>query len=220
MQLPFGTQAFFQVFVDYNTTIGPVPVVAWLLGIAAIVLVLRPTPWSGRAISAILAAFWLWTGIGYHILFFVPINPAAYGFGALFVLQGLLFLWFGIHRKRLDFGASGRPSAMVGWAAIGYAMLIYPVIGHLLGHGYPRAPLFGVAPCPTTIFTIGLLCLASHPVPWSLWLVPLLWSLIGGTAAWLLGVPEDLGLWIAGLVAVGLTVGRVLTTVSGRNVHS
>lgn len=204
MRLPFGTEAFFQVFVDYNTAIGPAPIIAWLLGIVAVVLVLWPMPWSGRAISAILAAFWLWTGIGYHILFFAPINPAAYGFGALFVVQGLLFLWFGIHRRRLDFGAPDGPSAIVGGVAIVYAMLVYPIIGYLLGHGYPRAPLFGVAPCPTTIFTIGLLCLVGYPMPWSLWIIPLLWSLIGGTAAWLLGVPEDLGLWIAGLTAVVL----------------
>jgi hypothetical protein len=204
VRLPFDTEAFFQVFVDYNTAIGPAPIVAWLLGIVAVVLVLWPMPWSGRAISAILAAFWLWTGIGYHILFFAPINPAAYGFGALFVVQGLLFLWCGVHRKRLDFSASGGVSTIVGGVAIVYAMLVYPIIGYLLGHGYPRAPLFGVAPCPTTIFTIGLLCLADRPMPWALWLVPLLWSLIGGTAAWLLGVPEDLGLWIAGLAAVVL----------------
>lgn len=203
MRLPFDTEAFFQVFVDYNTAIGPAPIVAWLLGIVAVVLVLRSTPWAGRAISAILAVFWLWTGIGYHILFFAPINPTAYGFGALFVVQGLLFLWFGVHCKRLVFSASGGLSAIVGGVAIVYAMLVYPIIGYLLGYGYPRAPLFGVAPCPTTIFTIGLLLLTKRP-PWSLWLVPLLWSLIGGTAAWLLAVPEDLGLWVAGLAAVVL----------------
>lgn len=196
MKLPFSTEAFFQVFVDYNTAIWPVPMVAWLLGIAAVVLVLRPAPWSGRVASAILAGFWLWTGIVYHGLFFAPINPPAYGFGVLFIVQGLLLLWLGVYRNRLTFPASGRLSAVAGGLAVAYAMLIYPLIGHLTGHGYPRAPLFGVAPCPTTIFTIGLLLLAERP-PWSLWLVPLLWSLIGGTAAWLLAVPEDLGLWAA-----------------------
>jgi hypothetical protein len=38
-----------------------------------------------------------------------------------------------------------------------YAMVIYPLLDSVLGHGSPQAPLFGVTPCPTTIFTFGLL---------------------------------------------------------------
>ena len=50
-------------------------------------------------------------------------------------------------------------------------------------------PLFGVAPCPTTIFTIGMLLLARGG--WVVWLsiIPLLWSLVGLAAALQLGFP-------------------------------
>jgi hypothetical protein len=34
---------------------------------------------------------------------------------------------------------------------------VYPVSGLLVGHRYPRVPLFGVVLCPTTIFAIGFL---------------------------------------------------------------
>jgi hypothetical protein len=40
-----------------------------------------------------------------------------------------------------------------------HAMLVYPVLGIVSGHVYPGQPIFGVAPCPTTIFTFGLLLL-------------------------------------------------------------
>lgn len=67
--------------------------------------------------------------------------------------------------------------------------------------------MFGVAPCPTTIFTLGVLMLARQSA--SMWLaaIPIAWALIGSTAAVLLGVREDLGL-LASVVAL-LTCRRI-----------
>jgi hypothetical protein len=50
-----------------------------------------------------------------------------------------------------------------------------------------------------TIFTMGMLLLAAGRAPLHLFAIPVLWSLIGGTAAWFLGVTEDLALPVAGL---------------------
>lgn len=47
--------------------------------------------------------------------------------------------------------------------------------------------------------------LAERPVPRPLLVVPVAWSVIGGSAAILLAVPEDIGL-VAGLVGGGLPV--------------
>jgi len=54
--------------------------------------------------------------------------------------------------------------------------------------------------------TIGLLAFAIRPVPRGPFVVPVLWSLVGGQAAFLLGVPPDLGGWVAGGVGVVLLV--------------
>jgi hypothetical protein len=93
---------------------------------------------------------------------------------------------------------------MVGGVLILYAMVAYPIIGTLLGHGYPRSPSFGVAPCPTTIFTIGMLAFLSAPFPRYVFAIPIAWALIGSQAALQFGVYEDLGLLVAGLAAVWL----------------
>jgi hypothetical protein len=82
-------------------------------------------------------------------------------------------------------------------------LLIYPVLGYFLGHVYPHSPTFGL-PCPTTIFTFGLLLWADNKVPKYLLVIPLLWSLIGFLAAFQLGVLEDVMLLITGLVATTL----------------
>jgi len=80
-----------------------------------------------------------------------------------------------------------------------YGMVLYPVLGYFLGHAYPASPTFG-APCPTTIFTFGLLLWTKGRVKWFLLVLPLIWSLIGFGAAVKLGIREDIGLLVAGLV--------------------
>lgn len=88
-----------------------------------------------------------------------------------------------------------------------YALVIYPALGYLLDHGYPAAPTFGV-PCPTTIFTFGILLCTDSRIPLYLLPIPLAWSLIGFWAAISLGITEDFGLLAAGLIGSLLIVLR------------
>jgi hypothetical protein len=208
MGLPFTVEQFLDVFARYNQAIWPLHLVAYALGLTAVALAWRPSAAGHRLIAAILAACWLWMGVVYHLLFFREINPAAIGFAALFVVEGLLFLWAGVARPRLVFAARADGYGLVGGLLVLYAMLIYPAIGAALGHGYPQSPSFGVAPCPTTIFTFGLLLWTGARVPKRLLVIPVLWALLGVSAATALGIREDLGLLAAGLVAPALLAWR------------
>jgi hypothetical protein len=60
-------------------------------------------------------------------------------------------------------------------------------------------PLFGLTPRPVTILTLGCLLLTTGPVPWWDLVIPLVWSPIGGTAAFLLGVAQDWILLVSGV---------------------
>jgi hypothetical protein len=80
--------------------------------------------------------------------------------------------------------------------------------GMATGHNYPAVPIFGVTPCPVTIFTFGMLLLTIGPVPRWLLVIPVIWSLIGGSAAILLAVPQDWLLLVSGFVAVPLIAVR------------
>ena len=57
-----------------------------------------------------------------------------------------------------------------------------------------------MTPCPTTIFTFGLLLWSTKPIPAFALIIPFLWSIIGTMAAISLQVPQDFGLGIAGVV--------------------
>jgi hypothetical protein len=85
--------------------------------------------------------------------------------------------------------------------------MIYPTLGYFLGHIYPKSPTFGL-PCPTTIFTFGLLLWTDVKLPKTILIIPFLWSLVGFTAALTLGILEDTGLLVSGVLGVGLILFR------------
>lgn len=198
--LPFSREQFIAIFADYNAGVWPAQVVAYLLGLLIVVLLVRPFRDGGRILGAALAVMWIWTGIVYHGLYFSAINKAALGFAAFFVLQGMALMYGGATR-RLDASSERGWAAWLGWGLVSYALVVYPLIGMAFGHRYPEMPMFGITPCPVTIFTFGVL-LVRPGVPWWVLMIPLVWSLIGGSAAFLLGVPQDWLLLLSGAIAV------------------
>ncbi len=203
MKLPFTIEQFYGVFRNYNTSMWPAQWFLVAMALAAVVATLRPRPWSGVAVSAILGVLWAWIALAYHLAFFARISPPAYAFAALSMIGAAVFIWQGVIRRRLTFQWVTGPKALTGAALIVFALVVYPVWSAYAGHPYPSTPTFGL-PCPTTIFTIGMLCFAVPPAPRSPIIVPLLWCLVGAQAAFLLGVQPDLGLLPTGLVAIVL----------------
>lgn len=200
MILPFTVDQFFDVFSAYNIAIWPAHILAYLLGILATISAFRGKRLSGRFVSVILALFWIWIGVFYHIGHFSAINPIAIGFGGAFIFQGLLFFLVGTIGGKITFRFSVNPGSILGVCFVLYALAGYSLLGRVFGHAYPSAPMFGVAPCPTTIFTFGILLWASAPVPVYLLIIAFLWSIVGMGAAMSLQVPQDYGLVIAGVV--------------------
>lgn len=213
MKLPFTTQEFFKVFENYNNTVFPIQFMLYTLAITAIFYVFKKTPVSDKIISAVLSFFWLWMGIVYHLIFFTAINKAAYIFGAFFILQGILFLWMGVVKNKLSFHFSNNVYGLTAFSLMAYALIVYPAIGYLSGHVFPASPTFGL-PCPTTIFTLGMLLVTDKKYPVIIYTIPFLWSLIGFMAALSLGIKEDTGLLVA-VVCV-----TWLMTVRNRKVNS
>ena len=199
MRLPFSLEEFLSIFEVYNRSIWPMQIVLYLLALIAVIFAVKKTAFSNKTISGILAFLWLWTGLVYHLSYFTSINKAAYVFGVLCIVQGLIFIYTGVFRPSLSFQFQPDVKGIVGSIFILYALVIYPVLGYLLGHVYPASPTFG-APCPTTIFTFGLLLWTDKIFPKYVLAIPLLWSIVGFTAALSLTIREDIGLLIAGLL--------------------
>lgn len=202
MRLPFTTEAFFDVFRRYNEAVWPAQWALVALALVVLVAAHRERGAARRLAPAGLAALWLWMAVAYHARFFTAINPAAWGFAALFVVQALLLARAAARPTALAFAPGAHARGAVGWALVLYALVAYPLLGHRLGHHYPAAPTFGL-PCPTTIFTLGVLAWAA-PAPRHLLVVPVLWAIVATSAALQLGVREDLALPLAAACTVAL----------------
>ncbi len=199
MRLPFTVDEFLSVFGLYNRSIWPTQVVVYVAAAGLVGGVLwRASRTASLALGTLLAFCWVLMGGGYHLGFFRAVSGIAAPAGALFILTGLGFAWV-TARGTLSFGWRRDAWAVIGLVLVLYAMVGYPLVGLVAGHPYPRSPVFGVAPCPTTIFTFGVLLLARTRVPGWLLVVPAAWSLFGASAAVLLGITEDLALPVAGV---------------------
>ena len=205
--MQFTKEQFIDIFVKYNTGVFPVQIILYILGLTAVYFSLRKSSKSDKFISGILVFFWLWIGVVYNFIFFSSINKAAYVFGALFIAQSGIFIYCGVIKNNLRFNYINNISSIIGVVLIAYGLLFYPLLGMFLGHVYPAQPTFGL-PCPTTIFTFGMLLWAEPKSPRYIFIIPAVWTIIGFFAALNFGIYEDIGLLISGVLGVVLFLSK------------
>lgn len=190
----------FEAIGRYNKAIWPMQVVGYALGIFAIFWGIKRIKYSDHIIMFILSYFWLWAGLVFSISFLAPDYKVFYILGLLGIIQGILFLFFGLwsYKKVPLFAFKLDMYGIIGVMYILYALIIYPWIGYLTGHPYPNHPVFGVAPCPVCIFTFGLFLWARKRVPIGLLVIPLIES-AAGIIPIVWGLYADIGLAIGGI---------------------
>ena len=198
MEMPFTNEEFLHVFRQYNLAVWPSQIFLNSFALLILLILFFKKSKANILISILLAILWVWTGLIYHIFYFSSINNAAYLFGFLFIIQGVLFAYFGFIKDTLKFLPDLNFASITGSVFILYALIIYPVLAYAFGHTYPEMPTFGL-PCPTTIFTFGILLFSVRRIPWYIITIPFLWSLLGFSAAINLSIKEDFGLAIAGV---------------------
>jgi hypothetical protein len=190
MKIPFTTEQFFAVMEKYNLTLFPAQIVILLLGIMSVLLVFTRVPSRHKWAGVFLGLLWIWMGIAYHLAFFTSINKAAYVFGTLFILQGILFQTATFSKAGLPFEFQKNDRGLTGVFLIFFGLVIYPLLSYLIAGTAKTTIILGL-PCPSTIFTFGFLLLASGRIPRYLLIIPLIWALIGTSAAVKFGVYPD-----------------------------
>jgi len=203
--LPFTIEDLLAVFETYNQAIWPMQIIAYVLGVVMVLLVVRKTDYSGTIIAGILSFLWLFSA-GFFIFALVPIYKPAYAFGALFIVQAVIFLACSI-TARLSFAVGRDAYTAAGLLFIAFAMIGYPALGHFIGHRFPQSPPFGLTPCPLSVFTFGMLLLADSRVPRWVIAIPFLYAL-GGIMPVSIGVTEDLAMLVAGLAGSAMILYR------------
>jgi hypothetical protein len=199
-----GPETLLELFTRYNNDLWPVHVVAYLLAVPLVWAIATQTPSLRvrRMPALLLGILLIWLGVVFQGLYATDVSrPLGIAYAVLFVLGGLAMIGAWMRGDLLVNDRSPRFSRLVGVAAIGYALLVYPILGYALGHGWPESPLFGMAPCPTVIALFGVLALA-QPHPRHLFVLPIVWTLLATGPAVDRGVWEDVGMVVFGVAAL------------------
>jgi uncharacterized protein DUF6064 len=187
--LMFGPEVFLRLFVRINQDIWPWQGVAAVMVVAIGVLLARGGIMARRAVLLLVAVAWLWSGAGFLIHYYGPINLPATWFGWAFVLQGalltvaaLLWPWDAVASRP----ALSRWSIGLGWVAL---MGLAPLLTVAQTGNGQAAALFAITPDVTVLGAVACMLLFPRRVRWLFLLLPLVWALFSVATLWTLGTP-------------------------------
>ena len=194
----FSRAAYFRLFELYNAAIWPAQIAVFALGVVILERSLRGGTRASRGIAGALAAGWLWVAIAFHAARYATLNTAAPVFAWIFAIEAALLLGIGVVRGRL---LLGRPETAWEWSGFGlfvFALAVHPFAAVLCGRGLQAAEIFGLAPDPTAVGTLGLVLMSKSRPRWPLMIIPTLWCVATGAILSVLKTPD---FWIAPLAA-------------------
>ena len=188
--LLFSPRTYYRLFELYNASVWPAQIAAIAVGIVILYLLVRPGPMAGKLVAGLLAACWLFVACGYFYVRYATINWAAPYFAAGFALEAFLLIWIGIFRGSLLFRLDRTWMSVIGLCIYLFALALLPLIGPLLGRPWMQAEIFGLAPDPTAIATLGLLLIATGRMIGVLLVIPMIWCAVSAATLWTMGSPE------------------------------
>lgn len=200
--LPYSAEVLYALYGQYNQAIWPIQILFLVLAGTVLALILRPWRLSGRMVGVTLVLAWLWAAIAFHWQYFSLINFSAGIYAVLFGVQALLIAWNCVARGGPVFYRHHDLTGAVGVAVMVCAVMLYPTLDWLAGYSWPQWRLFGIAPGPTALFTLGVMLLAQCRARLMLAAIPVLWIAIETWSAWILGMPQDLALAVVAGIAL------------------
>jgi hypothetical protein len=138
------------------------------------------------------------------MIYFKDFMPIPFVFAILFIIQALIFILEGTIRNRISFQFNADLYGLTGALLLFYALFGYQALEYLLGRGYPEILSFGMFPCPTVIFSLGILLWTGKKFPPYILIFPIINALSGFIPAFMIGIIEDIGLIISGLLTLFL----------------
>ena len=204
-------EEFFDLFGTYNEMYLIVIVLTYVLAIVSLLFVFKKNEYSNRFISLTLAFLWSWVGVVFGILVFSPLPivmagielPGAwYLFGGLFALHGIILLFNGVIKDAVSYSWMPDSRHYLGLLLILFGLVIYPLVGIPTGRVYPEYPVFGISPCPVTLFTLGLLLWADVRPSLEFWLIPIVYGFIGIGPVLFYGIYADLVTILSGIIGL------------------
>jgi uncharacterized protein DUF6064 len=196
--LMFAPRTWYRLVERHNEAVWPLPVLTLGLGLALMMgsgipgRRERPLRRESRLVPAVLAALWTWVAWAFLWRRYAVINWAASYAAGLFALEALLLVWLGVVRGEWRVAENRNVRGALGGALLVASLLVYPALAALFGRPWRQAEVFGIAPDPTVMATIGLLLLRDGRLPWPLLAVPVAWCAFSGLTLLAMGSGQAL----------------------------
>lgn len=176
--LLFSPRTYYRLFELYNLDLWPLHLILLALGASLCIVAVQ-----GRARAAwlLLAPCWLWVAWAFHLQRYATIHWAAPMFAVAFAMEGALLIAAALAAPSHSLGSSSSWARRLGFALLLFSLVVHPFLGVVQGRPWVQAEVFGMAPDPTALGSVGVLLMLTPRLPWSLllWPIPLVWCLIG-----------------------------------------
>lgn len=165
-----------------------------------------------RGAALVLAACWAVVAWAFLLERFAPINWPARGYAVAFFIEAA-----GLLAAAATAALRSEAERARRWAgtALGLAALLgYPLLGLAFARPWTQAEVFGLAPDPTAVGTLGFLLLLNADAPRvrallrALWIVPLGWCAVSAATLGTMGSAQAWLPLLAAAVAVAALVQR------------
>ncbi len=200
--LLFSPRTYYRLVELHNRAWWPVHLAFLGAGVSILVLLRRGTRWSAATSIALLSACWVFVAWAYHLERYATINWAARYFAVAFLIQALLMLAYGIGRRRPVLAWQSTNGGRVAFALTAFALFVEPLVGLAVRRASTQLEVFGLAPDPTVLATLGVVAMAAPRAPRYLLVIPAAWCAISGATLWAMDQPDALVVPAVGLIGV------------------
>ncbi len=209
--LMFSGRSYYRLIESYNAAIWPAHFLVLVSGVIVIAAIARPRQNLQRSAALVLAAAWGWVAWAYHLERYAEINTAAPYFAATFAVQALLLCWLAF--KPGNAAPAPQPLAL---GLTGLSIFVSPLLALARDNGeWRQAEVFGIAPDPTVVATLGVLL--AWRAPAIFWLIPVLWCLVSGATLMELKINHA---WLLPVLALTAVLARVMGSKTPRDLNS
>ncbi|NEX22644.1 MFS transporter permease [Thiorhodococcus mannitoliphagus] len=201
--IPVEPEVYFRLFARHNLSVWPSQLLAVPLGLLAIWFLRQG---QTRIPGILLGLSWIWVGVTFHLMLHAELNWAAKYAGWIFVVEELLLLTLALPARPRTAPRDRDWIRMWVGAGLGLlGLLLYPLLPLVTQLSWRETQVFGTAPDPTALVTLGCLLMTDR-FTWPLATIPLLWCVLSG-ATWIaIGWMPGLLLPAGGVIFIGLAL--------------
>ena len=198
--LLFSPRVYWRMFELHNAALWPLHLLTLVAGLIIILLIAWRRGSSARWVALILAISWIFVGWSFLWNRYATINWAAAFVAPAFAVEGALLILASLCHG-LAFGRRGF-AGWTGYLVLAFALAGQPWLAPLQGRSWASSEVFGIAPDPTAMATLGVLLLARGRLLPLLLPIPVLWCILSGLTLQTMGEPQAWALYAALVLAL------------------